>query len=86
MASLGTVSVDVAANLAGVMRGFDRLDRRLSSFQRTMGRTQGNVSTSTIAIGNAYAMMGQMAVKGIKLVIDAIATLIKKTIELSTER
>lgn len=85
MASVGTLTVDVTANLANLNRGFDRLDRRLRSFQGTMGRTQGSVSTSTIAIGNAYAMMGQMAVKGIKLVIDAIATLIKKTIELSTE-
>jgi len=77
--SLGSLSVDVTANLANINRGFDRLERRLTGLGTNMRRSQNATSSSTIAMGNAWFKLGEVAVKAMAKMMASIGKLIKES-------
>ena len=75
--SLGTVGVDFEARTRNFNRALDNMTRRMNRLSADTIQTQSRVSTSTVAMGNAWAMMGQMAVRAIGEIVSATAEIIK---------
>ena len=76
VANAGNVDVDFNVNLRNLNASFRTLNRTLQRMNRSVTTSQRSISTSTITMGNAYAKMGEMAVR-------ALGKVISKTVEFS---
>lgn len=85
MPSLGDLGINFEANTMGATRDIRNLERtvqrstgNMADSTERVGTANTSVSTSTIAMGNIYAMLGEKA-------LQILEAMIRKTIELAKE-
>ncbi len=72
MANGGRIDIDIIANMNRFNSALSAASRRIDRFgQQTQQQTRG-VTTSTVAMGNAYAMLAQVATRAFTVIIDKI--------------